>query len=309
MDCPRIRELLSQYIDDALDGPTKKTVREHLSLCKACQAELTSLKTLVGELRSLEPIKAPDDFLEGVRERISPASRSYRLLKRLFFPLRIKIPMELAAAAAVAALVVLVFSMQKGVIKPSAPPVVTEYKHSAEEPPRKEVETKPGLLSAPRQAPVEVESDEAPKEKGPIELVLLIGKKTSKRAYPKESHARMKLSQREIQKDLEKKVDYGASLQADVSRMQEPKAEVTPELPEVQRIKDLIARLDGNIVEEVFDEASGRLTSILASLPATQLHPFYREVSQLAAIQETTPLPDIEKDRNVHFLITFTSSN
>jgi hypothetical protein len=302
MDCLRIRALLSQYIDDALDAPTKKTVQDHLAFCKACQAELTSLKTLVGELRSLEQIKAPDDFLEGVHKRISPAPRPKGLLKRLFFPLRIKIPLELAAAVAVAAMVVLVFNVQRDV-------TISEYRHSTGEPPQKGVETQPGSLSPPRQVPLEVSLDEALKEEGPIEVVLLLDTKMSRRSYPQEGHARMKLSQREIQKHHEKKGDYGASSRDDELRIQKPAVGVTPEQPEAQKIRDLISRMDGSILEEAFDNASGRLTSILASLPAGRLPSFFKEISQLASIKESTPRPDLEKDQNVHIRIVFSSNN
>jgi hypothetical protein len=113
MDCEEIREHLSAYVDDLLVAEGKARVEEHLSSCKACQQELASLKALVRELGSLESVKPPKDFLDRLNERIEARSWFPRILRTLFRPMRVKIPLEFAGAVVVAILVFVVLQTQK----------------------------------------------------------------------------------------------------------------------------------------------------------------------------------------------------
>jgi hypothetical protein len=108
MECAEIRELLSQYIDDMLDTQTKAFLDEHLSSCGDCREELLSLTVVVNELGSIDPVPAPSNFLNELNEKIKTKKSFTRLIRKLFMPLKIKLPMELATAALLA---VLVFSV------------------------------------------------------------------------------------------------------------------------------------------------------------------------------------------------------
>lgn len=113
MDCEEIREHLSEYVDDLLVAEEKARVEDHLSSCKACQQELASLKALVRELGSLESVEPPKDFLDQLNERIEARSWFPKILRTLFKPMRVKIPLEFAGAVAVAILVFVVLQTQK----------------------------------------------------------------------------------------------------------------------------------------------------------------------------------------------------
>jgi hypothetical protein len=78
---------------------------EHLATCNGCKEELASLRSVVGELRSLESVRAPDDFLDKLHERIEARPKLVEFIRKLFVPMHIKIPLEFAGAAAVAVLV------------------------------------------------------------------------------------------------------------------------------------------------------------------------------------------------------------
>jgi len=108
MKCAGIKQLLSEYVDGVLDAQTKEHLEEHISTCVGCQQELKELKALVGELRAVEPVKAPGDFLDRLHERIEPRFSFGNIIKTLFVPIRIKIPVQLVTATATA---VLVFSI------------------------------------------------------------------------------------------------------------------------------------------------------------------------------------------------------
>ena len=86
MDCARIKEMLSEYMDGTLDESSRPRVEDHLSTCKACKEEYEALKAMVHELSSLEPVEAPEDFLRQVHERIGRESGLQRFIKALFIP-------------------------------------------------------------------------------------------------------------------------------------------------------------------------------------------------------------------------------
>ena len=101
MECLRAIKLLSDYLDGILDSQSAAQLERHLSECTGCRQQLDALKALVGELERLEPVKPPHDFLDQIHERLEPRSWRDTIVKKLFFPLRIKIPLELAAAAVI----------------------------------------------------------------------------------------------------------------------------------------------------------------------------------------------------------------
>jgi len=113
MECAEIKELLSEYLDDTLDSKTTVLVQEHVQACSGCKEELDSLRSLVGALGSLEPAKAPDDFLDRLHERIEQRSTFSKFVRKLFVPMQIKIPMQFAAVTAVALLVFAVVRTQQ----------------------------------------------------------------------------------------------------------------------------------------------------------------------------------------------------
>ncbi|MFA6356866.1 MAG: hypothetical protein WCY23_07145 [Candidatus Omnitrophota bacterium] len=80
------------------------------------------------QMSSLPKVKAPDDFLRKVRERIERRTFRERMVDALFVPFRIKIPLEVAAVTATLLLVI----SSLDVIRPS--------KHLASVP-RSDVET------------------------------------------------------------------------------------------------------------------------------------------------------------------------
>ncbi|MBW1999985.1 MAG: zf-HC2 domain-containing protein, partial [Deltaproteobacteria bacterium] len=122
MECEVIRQYLSEYVDGALDEETRTLVDKHLSSCRGCREELEALKSLVNELGSMESVDPPEDFLDQLHARMDRPSWPSRIIRKLFTPMRTKIPLELAGAVAV---LILVFSIvnlhQQGQLKVGGP--------------------------------------------------------------------------------------------------------------------------------------------------------------------------------------------
>lgn len=108
MNCAGIKGLLSEYIDGVLDAQTETVIKEHISTCADCHKEMEELKALIKDIGSFEQAMAPDDFLDRVHKRIESRFDFAKIIKTLFVPMRIKIPVQLVTATATA---VLVFSI------------------------------------------------------------------------------------------------------------------------------------------------------------------------------------------------------
>jgi len=145
MKCTEAREYLSEYIDGLLDTQALKGLEEHLLGCAGCREELSLLKALIGDLGSLDPVQAPKDFPERLHDRIESGFGFGRIMRTLFVPLKIKIPLELATAAVMAVLVFSIWNTQQR--EPGVMDFPKAQKHE-----RTVKETGPGL---PAPSPVE----------------------------------------------------------------------------------------------------------------------------------------------------------
>lgn len=105
MKCSKIKPLLSEYIDETLDAHTRSRVEQHLLECKTCQKDYSDLKNIIGEVRELPAVGAPDDFLESLHARMESRFDLKKIGRTLFVPFKIKIPLELLSAAAAAMII------------------------------------------------------------------------------------------------------------------------------------------------------------------------------------------------------------
>jgi len=106
VQCAKVEEQLSEYIDDLLDTPVRSLVDAHLQNCPACHKTLEELKTLVRDLGDLEPVSAPPDFFDKVQQRLLKRSWARRIFEALFVPPLVKLPLQFAAVAVMAILVI-----------------------------------------------------------------------------------------------------------------------------------------------------------------------------------------------------------
>ena len=113
MECALIQERLSEYIDGTLDANDRAAVENHISTCKNCKEDLASLTEMIEELHAMDSVEAPADFLEKIHERMESRFGFDTIVRKLFRPFGIKIPLELTAAATIAILVISVLSIQQ----------------------------------------------------------------------------------------------------------------------------------------------------------------------------------------------------
>jgi hypothetical protein len=202
MECSRVNQLFSEYIDGALDEKTRRTLEEHLTACEGCAEDLRALQSSIAAFGSLDQVKAPVDFIEKLHARIElheQVSWLEWLKTKLFFPLHIKIPLEVVGLAMAALLVVVIHQGAKQEARrdyaPSQMKAPTteisdpdEEMRSQQQPAFKpETAAKPGATglgaaaptlapgSAPAPAPVPAPTQTPVEEVRPIHLALLLG--------------------------------------------------------------------------------------------------------------------------------------
>jgi anti-sigma factor RsiW len=206
MECSRVNQLFSEYIDDAIDEKTRRTLEEHLTACESCAGDLKALRSSVAAFGSLVQVRAPADFIEKLHARIElneQVSWVGWLKTKLFFPLHIKLPLEVAGLAMAALLVVVihhgakqearrdyapsqvkapkaeVFDLDKEMrsqkqlaLKSEPPPQPSEAGLGAAAPTLAQI---PDPVPAPGSAPVPAPTRAPVEEVRPIQLALLLG--------------------------------------------------------------------------------------------------------------------------------------
>ncbi len=71
MECHRVRERLSAYLDGETTAGESREVARHLAACGACRSELAALERLTAALAGLSAA-APPDVAGKVRRRLHP---------------------------------------------------------------------------------------------------------------------------------------------------------------------------------------------------------------------------------------------
>ncbi len=73
MNCSKIRENLSAFVDKELDASTLTAIKAHLIRCPDCRSQRDHIEEMGRDLRSIPPITAPPDFefqiYAGIRNR------------------------------------------------------------------------------------------------------------------------------------------------------------------------------------------------------------------------------------------------
>jgi hypothetical protein len=220
------------------------------------------------EMRSLEKVSAPGDFLEQVHARIN---RFERIKKILFVPAQIKIPLELAA---VVTTIIVAFTVYKGIL----PPTQIAYKApetKVEMAAKIRPEVKGQRLKARGQRPKVVEEDK------PIEIALLIkADEAVMDEGPEEAIMGMAAAPSSM------KAGKGREVERSVRA---PSSEPSYVNENLAKIKNLIKLSDGKVISVDYDKESGLPQYITAEIPAKNYAAFLEKLAKLGDIQK--PLP------------------
>ena len=327
MECAKIKDLLSEYIDGTLDAQTKALIDEHLLACPKCNEELASLKTLISELGSVESFKAPDDFLEKLHERLEPRFSFRKIMRILFVPGRIKIPLEFATATAMAVLIFsILYIQQPEKMIPDVPESSTHVKVT--EKTSMDTVSPAGKGEAFKSKPVlgKATAQQPAKKREIIELTLLLEKEGPGKAYaPSESIEAAPARQRDAERSrMARPAAPKAEMKTDTLRRkkqvtgfaeeerpvleEEPRASFSSLHDTFVKVKELIMLAEGRTLSVEYEPHTERPQSIRAEIPAKNYKSFCDKLNRLA-ILHTSPPTISEKDQGtIQIRIRFISS-
>lgn len=327
MECAKIKDLLSEYIDGTLDAQTKALVDEHLLVCPECNEELASLETLISELGSVESIKAPDDFLEKLHERLEPRVSFRKIMRILFVPGRIKIPLEFATATAMAVLIFSILYIQQpekmiqGVPENSTHVKVTEKTSMDTVSPSGK-----GASFKSKPVPGKATAQQPAKKREIIELTLLLEKEGPGKAYaPGESIEAAPDPQRDAERSRTARLAAPkAEMKTDTLRRKKQVTgfaeEERPVLEEEPResfsglhdtfikVKELIMLAEGRTLSVEYEPHTERPKSIRAEIPAKNYKSFCDKLNRLAILHTSSPTISENGQGTIQIRIHFISS-
>lgn len=291
-NCEEIRYLLSAYLDGELEESERIDLEEHLEDCPGCAEELAGLKESREILGSLEGVEPPPDFLSRVHSRLENQSSVKSGTRKLIFPLRLKIPLEVAglAAAAVLIIYILKLSPEEQSFKSVPGPASITRKNEIDKSQKRSIVTDAAdsermLAAAPAEeemlmlgqaAPASVLSDEyGGGGTETVELVLLI-------ETEKGRDARMVRNSSFL---LGAKMK---NLRSEEEATPEPEKKKTP----ISRLNDLIAREGGEIIST--EEKSDSLKRIIIQLPPDSYRSFLKDLTGIGELQPDQSVPSGE---------------
>lgn len=110
-DCKDFQKDLPAFLEGLLPDDERKVLEEHLAVCRICSAAVSDLKKAGAVLSALEEIEPPPWFTQKIMARVREESerRERSLLRRFFFPLQIKVPIQAFATIAVVIMAVYLF--------------------------------------------------------------------------------------------------------------------------------------------------------------------------------------------------------
>jgi hypothetical protein len=110
MECRKIQGMLAPCLEGVVTPEQRLLVREHLSSCGECKAAMEDLKKTIALMKGLEEVEPPpwlsQKIMACVREQ---AETKGGILRRLFFPFHIKVPLEVFATFLIVGLVAYVY--------------------------------------------------------------------------------------------------------------------------------------------------------------------------------------------------------
>ena len=289
MDCTQIRNRLSEYVDDALDAKAKALADEHLRTCSACREELDFLRVLVKGLSSLEAVKAPADFLDQLHKRMERRPRMSAIREWFFYPLRVKIPLQLAGAAVMALIIFSILPLQQPSLKLHSK---SEQEKKAEDTAFYVDESKGIKLAGRSEALVrKAVTPEPAKERREVALDL-----------KRQVHAKTATSEPSAAQDPASPAVLEMQRQKQAARapaQEDKKEEALEKEPEsVLSITKAIETAKGKLLSVDYNRQTGRPEVVHAEIPAGELPILYEKLRELGDLQISPETP-AEKDSPV----------
>src|SRR3989441_7310868 len=135
MTCDHARAMFSELTDRALPDAERAACEAHLAACPDCRREWETFQRMLALLHGMPRLRAPAGFADRVLAAAHPTPWHRRLLRTLFLPLPVKLPLEAAALVLVAVGAVYLVQrspeLQQAARRQTPPPPLREEKAQA----------------------------------------------------------------------------------------------------------------------------------------------------------------------------------
>ena len=133
-NCKDIENNLTLHLENSLSHADKQVVEEHLKSCPRCTETLIQLSKTQKLVNNLTEVEPPPWFKQKIMAKVREESENRSLVQKWFYPLRIKIPVQIFATVFIAVLAVYIYRVgeeqMKEVVPSSAPAPVMEVEKS-----------------------------------------------------------------------------------------------------------------------------------------------------------------------------------
>jgi hypothetical protein len=130
MNCKDIENGLPLYLDNLLSPEDKRAVEEHLKSCPQCTKVLLQLQKTGKLVDGLAEVEPPPWFKQKIMTRVREEADKKSFTQKWFYPLRVKIPIQVFATVFIVLLAVYIYragnEQFKEVLPPQAPTPVME---------------------------------------------------------------------------------------------------------------------------------------------------------------------------------------
>ena len=110
MECQEIRKKLSAYREGMVSPEEQELMEQHLASCRPCSTALNELDRAGEALKNLEEVEPPPWMKQRIMARVrEEAEQKKGFLRKLFYPLHVKVPLEAFATVLIAVVAVYVF--------------------------------------------------------------------------------------------------------------------------------------------------------------------------------------------------------
>jgi len=310
--CADIRQRLSPYMDGLLEGQEKGRIAEHLSSCAECTAALADLKKTTDLLRNLEEVDPPPWLTARIMTHVrEEAEAKQGILRRLFYPLRIKIPVGAFVGLLVVVLGIYVYKATGPELKSVAPPQTLPEKSMPMQEPSKEA---PRLMPADRAPKVErpllhsreSEKDFTPasptvepgnviekKEDGGAESSSMDEAPSSPPAPRKKEVPAEEIGDRRAEKRFRGRLQSGLAKDHNAAVLMTVAVKVNDIAAATKEVENLLGRFGATHVDRKIGSAG---TGITILLPAENFKPFYEKLRDIGEIIQEGRPPGTEEE-------------
>ena len=165
MKCGQIQKMLPACLDGILSKTETALVEKHLAVCDSCRASFQEYQQARQLVKKLEEVEPPRGFAEKIMARIEQEeNKKGGILRKLFYPLHIKVPVQAVAAVVIAVLAIQTYRSVEPQKQTAPPDAITAVPGPKEELARKDRRQQEASLPAKKTLPTSEEAAKTGKE-------------------------------------------------------------------------------------------------------------------------------------------------